>query len=171
MADTQNIQDHSGKTRPMRPLVIGLLLALVGGGAAFASVYFGLLPFAQTGGSLTNASVLQPRSDAKAETLDTSDIVFIPIKPVILSVGAGDDRMHLRFSAELEATRAAAPEIETLTPRIVDIVNTYLRAVKVADLEDPNALLRIRAQLLRRIQVVVGEGRVNDLLVMEFVLN
>jgi len=31
--------------------------------------------------------------------------------------------------------------------------------------------VRIRAHLLRRIQIVTGEGRVRDLLVTEFVLN
>jgi flagellar FliL protein len=56
-------------------------------------------------------------------------------------------------------------------PRIVDVTNTYLRALKLADLEDSQALIRLRAQLLRRMQVVTGEGRINDLLIMEFVLN
>jgi len=32
-------------------------------------------------------------------------------------------------------------------------------------------LLRLRSQMLRRVQVVTGEGRVRDLLIMEFVLN
>jgi flagellar FliL protein len=31
--------------------------------------------------------------------------------------------------------------------------------------------MRLRGQMLRRVQAVVGEGRVNDLLVMEFVLD
>ena len=58
-----------------------------------------------------------------------------------------------------------------LRPRILDVLNGYLRAVEVAELEDPSALVRLRAQMLRRIQVVAGEGRVNDLLISEFVLN
>jgi flagellar FliL protein len=32
-------------------------------------------------------------------------------------------------------------------------------------------MARLRAQMLRRIQVVTGEGRVRDLLITEFVLN
>ena len=49
--------------------------------------------------------------------------------------------------------------------------NSYLRALELRDLEDPSALTRLRAQMLRRVQVVAGPERVNDLLVMEFVLN
>ncbi len=39
------------------------------------------------------------------------------------------------------------------------------------DLENPAAIQRLRAQMLRRVQVVTGEGRVRDLLVTEFILN
>jgi flagellar FliL protein len=56
-------------------------------------------------------------------------------------------------------------------PRVVDVLNGFLRAVDVTDLEDPAALLRLRAQMLRRVQIVTGEGAVRDLLVMEFVVN
>ena len=56
-------------------------------------------------------------------------------------------------------------------PRILDVLNTYLRAVEVRDLEQPASLARLRAQMLRRVQVVTGEGRVRDLLITEFVLN
>ena len=56
-------------------------------------------------------------------------------------------------------------------PRIVDVMNGYLRALDAAELENPAALVRLRAQMLRRIQIVTGEGRVRDLLITEFVLN
>ena len=58
-----------------------------------------------------------------------------------------------------------------LMPRILDVLNGYLRAVEVSQLDDPTALIRLRAQMLRRVQIVTGEGRVRDLLVTEFVLN
>lgn len=59
----------------------------------------------------------------------------------------------------------------TLLPRVVDTLNTYLRAVDVADLAAPAMAVKIRAQMLRRVQIVTGEGRVRDLLISEFVLN
>ncbi|MEL7416552.1 MAG: flagellar basal body-associated FliL family protein, partial [Pseudomonadota bacterium] len=58
-----------------------------------------------------------------------------------------------------------------LKPRISDVLNTYLRAVSLDELENPAAMLRLRAQMLRRIQLVTGEGRVRDLLISEFILN
>ena len=56
-------------------------------------------------------------------------------------------------------------------PRIVDILNTYLRAVQPQDLDSPTALLRLRVQMLHRVQVVAGQGVVRDLLITEFILN
>jgi flagellar FliL protein len=62
-------------------------------------------------------------------------------------------------------------DVEHLMPRVVDVLNSYLRALELGDLTDSAALMRLRAQMLRRLQVVTGEGRINDLLIMEFVLN
>ena len=89
---------------------------------------------------------------------------------MIISLGTSGAR-HLRFSAQLEVPSAYQAEVEHLKPRVMDVLNGYLRAVDLRDLEDPSALMRLRAQMLRRIQVVTGEGRINDLLIIEFVLN
>jgi flagellar FliL protein len=56
-------------------------------------------------------------------------------------------------------------------PRILDVLNSYLRAISFAMSKTPSAMARLRAQMLRRVQIVTGEGRVRDLLVTEFVLN
>ena len=77
----------------------------------------------------------------------------------------------LRFAGQLEVAPEHATEVAGLMPRVLDVLNTYLRAVDVRDLEEPSSLARLRAQMLRRVQVVTGEGRVRDLLITEFVLN
>lgn len=99
------------------------------------------------------------------------DIAFVPIEPLLISLGPGANARHLRFKGQLETSPKYVSEVETLMPRIVDVLNSYLRAVAETDLEKPSALVRLRAQMLRRVQIVTGSGRVNDLLVMEFVLN
>jgi flagellar FliL protein len=89
----------------------------------------------------------------------------------VIALPGRQNREHLRFTAQLEVPPDRVSEVESIRPRIVDVLNGYLRAVDLTDLEDPTALMRLRAQMLRRVQVVAGEGRVNDLLIMEFVLN
>lgn len=141
----------------LRQILAGGTLALVLGAAGFYATW---------------SEMLLPGSDPQGAAAPQAlpDIAFLPLDPVVVSLnGAGDGR-HLRFVAQLEVAAPHAGDVSHLTPRILDVLNGYLRAVDPVTLQQAGALLTIRAQLLRRIQIVTGEGRVRDLLVTEFVL-
>ena len=152
-------EDQPPARKSKLPLLIGLVLALVLGGGGFYAVYSGML----------FSSHAQEEEEAAVEPLP--DIAFVPLAPMVISLGKGGSARHLRFTAQLEVGKPHISDVTLLTPRILDVLNGYLRAVDVRDLEDPTALIRLRAQMLRRVQIVAGEGRVRDLLVTEFVLN
>ncbi len=160
MAEADVPQDAVPKKRSRLPLVLGLVLFLALGGGGFYAVYSGLI--------LGHAPA-DHAEDAVPGPLP--DIAFVPVEPVVISLGKVADKRHLRFTAQLEVEKATVDEVTHLLPRILDVLNGYLRAVDVADLEDRDALVRLRSQMLRRIQIVTGQGRVRDLLVTEFVLN
>lgn len=145
-------------------LLIGLVLALVLGGGGFFAVYSGML-FAAVEGSADAGH----GGDVIVDEL--APVSFVPLEPLVISIGRGANARHLRFRAELEVTPGVEADVTKLIPRVMDVLNSYLRAVEVTDLEDPSALVALRAQMLRRIQLVIGEGRVRDLLIMEFVLS
>lgn len=159
MAEAEQPQDAVPKKKSKLPLIIGLVLFLGLGGGGFYAVYSGL--------------ILAPSTEhaAAAHGSDLPDIAFVPLEPVTITLGEVAANVHLRFAAQLEVDNAMKDEVTLLIPRILDVLNGYLRAVEVAELADPNALVRLRSQMLRRIQIVTGEGRVRDLLVTEFVLN
>ena len=126
------------------------------------------------GGAPAVTDILVPHVDAMLTrgNLDDLDARLTRLSDqMVLSLGAAAEGRYLRFTAQLEVPSAHADEVTLLKPRILDVLNGYLRAVDPAELEDPAALVRLRAQMLRRIQIVTGEGRVRDLLVTEFVLN
>jgi flagellar protein FliL len=148
------------KKRSKKALLIGLVLALVLGGAGFYATFSGLV-FGSDAGHAEDSHAPGP----------LQGIAFVPLETIVISFGPDSASEHLRFSAQLEVTDTAAADVATLAPRILDVLNTYLRAIDVASIEDPHAMARLRAQMLRRIQVVSGEGRVRDLLITEFVLN
>lgn len=141
------------------PLLIGLLLAILGGGGGFFIVTSGLL---NQGMAEKAAGVPVP---------DMPDVAFLEIAPILVTLAPDAQNRQLRFRAQVEVAKPHAEEVAALMPRIVDVMNSYLRALEPADFQDPQVLPRLRSQLLRRIQVVTGQGRVKDLLVMEFVLN
>ena len=107
--------------------------------------------------------------EGKPESL--AGIAFVPLDTMVVSLGKDSGSAHLRFTAQVEVVDTATAEVTLLVPRILDVLNSYLRAIDVASIEDPQAMGRLRAQMLRRIQIVTGEGRVRDLLITEFVLN
>ena len=150
------------------PLIIGLVLAIVGGGGGFFAVKTGMLD--GSGGSEA-AHAEEQTDDVDSPATSAVDVAFVALDPLVISLPRSGSRAHLRFAAHLEVDPAYAAEVEAVKPRIIDVLNGYLRAVELAELEDPTALVRLRAQMLRRVQIVTGEGRVRDFLIMEFVLN
>lgn len=97
-------------------------------------------------------------------------VTFVPIDEMIITLGPDARSSHLILSAEIETVPEAAAMIEKLRPRILDLFNTYLRAVEERDLEEPSGMTKLRAQLLRRIRIVVGSTEVRDLLFTKFVM-
>ncbi len=160
MADAEEPQEVAPK-KSKKPLIIGVILALVLGGGGFFATYSGLI----LGQDHAGAGEQEPSASP------LPDIAFVPIEPLVISLGTADSGRNLRFTSQIEVPSAFVADVTLLLPRIVDVMNGYLRAIDPAELDDPAMLLRIRAQLLRRIQLVTGDGRVRDLLVTEFVLN
>lgn len=146
------------------PLIVGLVLALAGGGGGFFAVQSGLLGGDQHAEEVAEAAPAEGDNAAAA-------VAFVAIDPLIISLPSATGRDHLRFAAQLEVSPEYVVEIEAIKPRIVDVLNGYLRAVELSELEDPTALMRLRGQMLRRVQVVAGDDRIKDLLIMEFVLS
>lgn len=156
MADHDTDESQAAKKPGKGGLLIGLVLACVGGGAGFAL----------TSGVLGGHSEMEASQPSLSE-----DLAFVPIEPMTVAVGKPSDRRYLRFRAELEVAREYKSDVEGMLPRVVDVLNTYLQSLEMEDIEAPSSLLALRSQMRRRVDLVVGGNRVNDLLVMEFVVN
>ena len=161
MATAEATEEEAPKKRSKKPLLIGLVLALVLGGGGFYATFSGMI----LGGGEAHAT----EEDHAPGPL--MGVAFVPLETIVISLAPDSGSEHLRFTAQLEVVDTAAADVTTLSPRILDVINSYLRAIDTASIEDPHAMARLRAQMLRRIQVVTGEGRVRDLLITEFVLN
>jgi len=162
MTDAIAETDVEVKKTSKMPLVLGVAALIFGAGGGFFATYTGLI--------LATESSAQPDSNVSAPA-DFPDVAFVPVEPMVISLSPSSPSSHLRFRAQLEVPSQYASDVEALLPRVVDVLNGYLRALETADIESPAALTRLRAQMLRRVQIVAGPGRVNDLLIMEFVLS
>jgi len=156
MTDATAEPEEVPAKKSKKGLILGFVLALAGGGGGFA-VTSGLVPLSPGGGGHAAAA--------------SGEVAFLPIDPLTIALADPGQKRYLRFKAELEVDKAHATDVSSLMPRVVDVLNTYLRSVSVTELADPAALLTLRAQMLRRIDLVVGGGKVHDLLVIEFVVS
>ena len=160
-ADAESGQPNRRSSK--KPLFIGLVLALLGGGGGYFVASSGLIGGAE-----------DTPADAQAETKEIAPgpkVAFVPVEPLVISLPSTSGQVLLRFRAELEVAPGTESDVEQVLPRIIDVLNGYLRAVSLEELRDPTVLTRLRGQMLRRVQVVAGADRVRDLLIMEFVLN
>lgn len=163
--------------RSKKPLILGAVLALVLGGAGFFVMYSGLIMGGDDKADPAHAAEGAHGGDAAhggeaaGGESGLASVAFVAIDPLIITLGPESQGRHLRFKAQLEVTPLHQPEVTLLMPRVLDVLNSYLRAVEVAELEDPTTLITLRAQMLRRVQLVTGQDRVRDLLITEFVLN
>ena len=160
MATADATTENAPKPRSKRPLMFGIVLAVLLGGGGFYASWSGLILDGETHAET---------GESKPESL--KGIAFVPLETMVVSLDPASGSQHLRFSAQLEVVDTAAKDVALLSPRILDVLNSYLRAIDAASIENPQAMARLRAQMLRRIQLVTGEGRVRDLLITEFVLN
>ncbi|MDD9719427.1 flagellar basal body-associated FliL family protein [Sulfitobacter sp. PR48] len=161
MSETEEETETPPKKASKMPLILGLVMALTGAGGGFYATWSGMI---LGDDAHHDAAEATPKASS-------ADVAYVAIDPLVISLRPPSQNQHLKFRAQLETTPDSQAEVEKLLPRVMDVLNSYLRALEVADIEDPSALTRLRAQMLRRVQVVTGAGHVNDLLIMEFVLN
>lgn len=161
MADDQEEKKEKApapKKSKMGIIIIIVLVLLAGGGGA-AIGYLGLIPPGLLGGG--GKTVKLP---------DIEDTVFIKLPPIMIPLGKNAQAKHLRAAFDIETSTTYTERIEKLKPRLMDMLNTYLRAVEEKELINPARFQNLQAQMLRRSRLVCGEDAVKNLLVQEFIL-
>ena len=158
VADTATAtpSDSPGKRRFL-PVLFGLAGAALAGGGMFHAVHSGL--------------ILAPADPAARPAPVATDFAHVPVENITITLAPESGARFLRFSGHIEVADSSLAEMQRLQPRFLDLINTYLRAVEISDLTEPAAIIRLRAQILRRLQVIAGEGHVRDFLITEFVIN
>ena len=150
----------------LMPLIFGLVGALVlGGGAAF-TVSSGLVDIP----GVTDGGGEKEEKAEKKPKVEAPKPAFVALEPLSIGLFHQGRPRTLRLTLMLESTEESVAEVETYVPRVLDALNTLMRAIDEQDLADPSALDRLRAQMLRRIRLVTDGAPVNDLLVVEYIV-
>jgi flagellar FliL protein len=159
-----------------RILLVAFVLALVAGGGGFYGVYSGLLylPLLDAG-KLTQAAAGGGHGGEETGHAPLASQfepgAFVHLDPLIISLGAQSRSEHLKVTLAVEVRPEDEEMVVAVKPRIIDVLNGFLRAVDEREFELPRSMERLRAQMLRRVRLVTPEGSVRDLLIQEFLLD
>ena len=100
--------------------------------------------------------------------------IFWPAKPMELLVNLRTDSPRpsfLKLSVSLELERAEdGAKIADVMPRVTDTLQVYLRELRADQLQGSAGLLRVREELLARINAAVRPVRVKDVLFNEMLI-
>ena len=136
--------------------VLVLLLAGIGAG-----VYFLFLKPA-------------PVKEAKADLppLTPPQVAFTDVPDILVNIQSSDGApAYLKLSLSLEMDNDLEKAgITALTPRLVDQFQSYLRELRVDDLKGSEGVLRLKEELLRRVNASAAPYRVRDVLLKQMIV-
>jgi flagellar FliL protein len=148
-------------TRKNLMIAVPVLVLLLGGGGAGA--WFFLLKGHDEAGE-----------HAKAEEMPLTppQVAFSDIEKLTVNIqGASDTPAYLQLSVALELENDEQKKaMEALLPRVKDQFQAYLRELRLEDLKGSAGVLRIKEELLRRVNVAAAPYHVRDVLLKEMLV-
>lgn len=142
-------------------MIMMILLPLALAGAGFYVTYSGMF------GSSEPVAEAEP-AEKPAPAL-APDIAYMELDELVVPLAPSARSNVLIFQASLEVPGDQIAEIEKLRPRLLDVLNTYLRVVDHETLQEPSAMPLLRARLLRRFRTVAAPIEPRDILITTFV--
>lgn len=146
--------------------MMGLLML---GGASLVSS-FGLV-YLLTPQKAAEAAACAPTESAETVApVIQADQTYVPLEEMLITVGSSPANRYLKLNISVITTGPNTTAIKDAEPVLIDAFNTYLRSIELKDFEDPGFYPRMREQLARRAELVLGSGVSNGVLITEFLL-
>ena len=145
-------------TKKILMIAVPVLVLVLGGGAG---AYFFLF---KKSGNAESAKAEEPLTPPK--------VAFSDMQDILVNIQSNDGTpayLKLGLSLELEDD-AQKTAIQPLMPRITDQFQAYLRELRLDDLKGSAGVLRLKEELLRRVNVAAAPYHVRDVLLKEMIV-
>ncbi|WP_292051800.1 MULTISPECIES: flagellar basal body-associated FliL family protein [unclassified Brevundimonas] len=184
----QDVEGEGGakKKPPLLLIIIGaaVLVAGAGGGAAF----FLLKPKAPAAeGEVEHAAPKEekkkddghggggdaaPTEGAGTIAAGPDGVTFYTLPDLIVNIQSAEGRTsYLKLKLTLEMKDAAvASTLQAQAPRLNDMMQSFLRELRPDDLAGSAGSYQLRAELLRRVNLVAAPGKVDAVLIEEMLV-
>jgi flagellar FliL protein len=143
----------------------GLLLVLGGGGAG---LYFFVLSAPAQDPAVADARSVKTEPDR----LPPAQAAFLDIPDIIVNIQTPDSTpAYLKLSVSLELDKMEEKAtIEPVMPRIIDQFQGYLRELRVEDIRGSAGVMRLKEELLRRVNLAAAPTPVREVLLKEMIV-
>ncbi len=160
----------AGKQGLVRKL-LGNRKLLIAGAAAV------VLLFGGGGAGLYVFVFSPPKADGGARTAEAMpvtppQVAFYDVPDIITNLQSADGNpTYLKLSTSLELDNAEEKAgMAAVMPRVVDQFQGYLRELRIDDLKGSAGVIRLKEELLRRINVAAAPYHVRDVLLKEMII-
>lgn len=139
--------------------VPALVLVLGGGGAG--AYFFLLKPHGAEHDKVAEAPPLTP-----------PEVAFSDVPDILVNIQSSDGTpAYLKLSLSLEMDNELQKTgMTALMPRLVDQFQSYLRELRVDDLRGSEGVLRLKEELLRRVNASAAPYKVRDVLLKQMII-
>lgn len=180
--DDEEEDDEDGeggkKKKKLKPMTLALFVGLpvlvvaLGGGAAFMFLSGG-------GDAEHDEAALEAGEHGEAGGGDghelaavAEDVVFYELPDLLVNIRADDGRAsYLKLKLTLEVdSEETVHAIEPAMPRVIDRFQSFLRELRVEDLNGSLGSYRLRLELLRRVNLAVAPHEVRAVLIEEMLI-
>ncbi|MBI1244118.1 MAG: flagellar basal body protein FliL [Alphaproteobacteria bacterium] len=150
-------------------IIIGaaVVLLLGGGAGAYFFLFSSKKPAAEEHAEGEHMATPEKKDEGPQK------IVYYNMPDLLVNLNAGAGRrtsfLKLTLSVELKSVDDAGI-FEANLPRIVDNFQIYLRELRPEDLRGSSGFLKLREELMTRVQLAAAPARVNDLLFKEMLV-
>ena len=107
-----------------------------------------------------------------ASELPSEHAAFFDVPDIVVNIQTADSTpafLKLAVALELETPEARAA-IEPVMPRVIDQFQTYLRELRVEDVRGSMGVMRLKEELLRRVNLAAAPTPVKDVLLKEMIV-
>jgi flagellar protein FliL len=145
----------------------GLVVVLAGGGGAYYVLGSGAPAEEHAEGAPAEGG-----HGAASSELPPEHATFFDVPDIVVNIQSADSTpAYLKLAVALELdTAEARAAIEPVMPRVIDQFQTYLRELRVDDVRGSMGVMRLKEELLRRVNLAAAPTPVRDVLLKEMIV-
>ncbi|MEM5518867.1 flagellar basal body-associated FliL family protein [Henriciella sp. AS95] len=166
MAEETAADDKAPEPKSGGNIVNWAILAVVSAACSFAVVFF----MAPSVTAESPVCTVATNGTPQATPLATGDQEYVELEELLVTIGNEPATRFVKINTSIVTPKGNGDTIRKAEPMLADAFITYLRSVELSDFETAGFYPRMREQLGRRAELVLGGDVSKGVLITEFLL-